>query len=93
MMCEIWVMRASPAVAQGVAPRGAVGRNDEAWAVFATNANVPADGVDEGGGHIMRRRKLEGKLLQWDSLGRGICARPGKDPEHVRELGEGGMWV
>ena len=50
MMCEIWVMRASPAVAQGVAPRGAVGRNDEAWAVFATNANVPADGVGEGGG-------------------------------------------
>ena len=39
----------------------------------------------------MRRRKLEGKLLQWDSLGRGICGR-GKDPEHVREL-VGGMWA
>ena len=69
-----------------------MGGDDEAQAVFATNANVPADGVGEGGGHIMWRRKLEGKLLQWDSLGRGICARPGKDPEHVREW-VGGMWV
>ena len=43
-------MCASPAVAQGVAPGGAVGGDDEAWAVFATNANVPADGVGEGGG-------------------------------------------
>ena len=33
-------MRASPAVAQGIAG----GRNDEACDVFATNANVPGDG-------------------------------------------------
>ena len=51
------------------------------------------EGEGRGGGvHIMRRGKLEGELLQWDSLGRGICARSGKDPEHVREW-VGGMWV
>ena len=75
-----------------------MGGDDEARAVFATNANVPADGEGRegegrgGGVHIMRRGKLEGELLQWDSLGRGICARSGKDPEHVREW-VGGMWV
>ena len=42
-------MCASPAVAQGVAPGGAVGGDDEARAVFATNANVPADGEGREG--------------------------------------------
>ena len=49
--------------------------------VFATNANVPADGG--GRGHIMPWRKLEGEVLQWDPLGRGISG-PEKDPEHAK---------
>ena len=56
--------------------------------MFATNANVPADGGGgrSCGGESWRANSYNG--IHWVAE----SVAPGKDPEHVREL-VGGMWA
>ena len=87
-MCEIWVMRASPAVARGVAPVGGLPREMmKPGPVFATNANVPADG---GGAHHVAE-KAGGQSLTMGSTGsRNLWPR--KRSRACESELVGGMW-
>ena len=76
MMCEIWVMRASPAVAQGIA-------GGEKWWGLRRVCNKCKCPWRWGGTSCC------GESCQL-TMGRGICGL-GKDPKHVREM-VGGMW-
>ena len=76
MIWEIWVMRASPAVAQGIA-------GGEKWWGLRRVCNKCKCPWRWGGTSCC------GESCQL-TMGRGICGL-GKDPEHVREL-VGGMW-